>query len=274
MAPPHRWFDGFVDARWPSVLTPSALRLVLAVARRVDSAQQTRISLPRLQREADLLRPTFFRAKAELISHGLLKREKVDGKWTLTLVSPIPTPVSPVRPRSLMREIGKSQQRVFPVSPVRPPDRRSHHQGRNSAIGQQKTEEQLEGKTRGPGRTAVCDYLSQQGLPGEFLDSFVAAVEVLRLEGGPTTLEAEAHRLSRAMQAGGHIDWFEHRVQNLLADAIAAAHPVAQVASKIFNGRLLDVVAAAPEADGASGDRRKSVRPRGRLLPCADHGNK
>lgn len=236
MAPPFRWYDEFWDAGWHRVLRPATLRLILTIARRVDGVLHTRTSLARFQREAGLARATFFRAKAQLIGYGLIAWSKERG-WTL--ISPVPSP----RVKGLSPETKGSQQRDPLVSPIGPTDGRSPRQDRLSAPDQQKSRKQLGEQTRGPGYAVVRGYLKGLGLDAEAITAFEAAIVALK-GGAGATLPTEAFLLSRMLQSGGLVDWYEDRVRTVLADAVALAHPVIEAGVRIFDVSTVEVVRA------------------------------
>lgn len=239
MAPPHRWFDAFIDAGWPGMLNRAALRLILAVARRVDKTLSTRIKLSRLLDEAGMPRATFFEAKRKLEHHRLLSRTKPDGKWRITLTLPVPR-VHPTGPKSPVHRTRKSNAPDLLVQPTGLPKRESPPQTRTSDHLHLQTKRQLEGQTEGQSGVsrletrimkAVQRVLGQRlaaapgvkGAPKEWLLSrllFAAAI----VQESPAQLEKEAHDLSRQFQAAGVL---VHQVlaQELLQDVVMLLDP-------------------------------------------------
>lgn len=228
MAPTHRWYDQFLDAGWARLLTPAALRLILAVGRRADKFLRTRTRLERLREEAGLPRPTFFRAKGELVRYGLLERRKIDGSWHLIL--PFPVPDAPQK--SLSRETRRSHQRDSLVSPMRPSQHQTARRARLSANGQQKTGKQLGGKSI----SALQQFVRKLGVQEQ--EDVLAVVDVVRR--APDQLDAEAHALSRRLQSQ-RVLVSETEVRRLLSDALVVAQ-----AAGLFGAQVV-AVHPAPE---------------------------
>ncbi len=251
-----RWFDWFNslhDLGWPATMSPTELRVVLAIARRVDARSlATYASLRRLQAETRLTRTAFYRGKSEAVEHGLVTRAKIGGKWTIVLASPVPP--LPEASQETGRERPGFRDRNVPASGTllsRIPGRaggRNPRRMRNSAAGPQVIEAAIEELTEGREREELR-YLRAQ-VPSAHLAPFVASLRGLAVafEGGAggAALDAAAVTLSRSLQAGGRTDWFEDRVRAVLADAVAIAHPVVQAAQRIFDGEILDVRDSAP----------------------------
>lgn len=267
MAPPHDWYDGFLDAGWPAKLTPAALRLVLAVGRRVDRhTRSTRIALARLQRESGLPRPTFFRAKGELVAYRLLIRAKVAGKWTLTLASPVPEvppershrrdeKVSLTRRKGLNTETEKSHRRDYSVSLVRPTDGQNPPGTRVSGDGQQKTEEQtqaqlqvqIQAQTRGSslalepaGQEGALVRVIRPALPSA---SPAAVIAVCKwAEVAARSRADRERRITEALSAVcGKYGLPKDAVREAIEKAGVVLHPVVQAAVTIFSADILEV---------------------------------
>lgn len=239
MAPPYRWYDDFLDAGWPARLSPSALRLVLAIGRRVDvRTLTTRIALKRLRAEAALPHRTFFDAKRELCRHGLVHHAKERGCKTPNLVLTHPVPRVPsgapgsANPRALRCEPAHSG-----VQTTAPAEGQKLRLTRKTAVSEQQTKAQLEAQTWGQSQL-VTRYLEQQGVPPEFITPFWEAIRsVLAVEearGQAEAVAGAAFELSRLMQSRGSF-WPEVKVADVLERAFAVAHPLAMGALRPFN---------------------------------------
>lgn len=238
MAPPHRWFDDFVDAGLPDVLSRPALQLILAIARRVDRQYETRVGLQRLAHEARLSRSKFFAAKAELVRCGLVEQVKLLGRRspTLRLNPAVPGPAK----RGLSGpRIGYSQ--VPETGTFRSPKRglingQDPPGTRGLALRRKKTKEQLGEKTKEQIVTSsqdlvVTKYPEKQGepsaddaIPTEFRNDFAAAVRLVRdlpLTAREAGIEDAACGLARRMQAAGATTW-TLAVRDALLAALAA----------------------------------------------------
>jgi hypothetical protein len=247
MAPPHRWFDLLVDARWHTVLTKTELQLLLAVGRRVDRTSRTRIKLDRLREESGLDRTTFFRAKTALIRYSLLNRAKLDGRWIITL--PLP-PVASANhgPRSQRTTDQKvSSLRTKKYANHGPADGQKPPQTRKTAAAQQKTQAQLEGQAQGQEPAGLRDYLQGKGVPEAFVPDFLDAlriVQALPATDGvrPSAVADASWTLGLKLQAHGVLI-SAAQVEVLFGDALALVNPLVQAAVKIFDAEILEVVA-------------------------------
>lgn len=243
MAPPFRWFDSFCDAGWPAALTPAALRLVLAVGRRVDRhTRQTRVSLSRLQDEVRLPSRSFWRAKTELARYGLLHCSKLKGKWTITLVAPVPevppTAESTATPGS--KNCHQWQKRLPSVAET---TRQKPTRTWVSAADRQQTKAQLEEQTEAQIRTALVVSLSRYlgSDDGWLLEELVAAS--LAVAAAPGSLGDQAHLLSRRLQANNVLapeDAVREALQDAAAIAAAATTGCARAADPGLNGGPAD----------------------------------
>jgi hypothetical protein len=253
MAPPYRWNDEFQDAGWPARLSPAALRLVLAVGRRVDRhTRATRIALERLRSEAALPRRTFFDAKRELHCHGLVQRVKVTGQRTATLVLTLPVPKVPfTAPVNATRRTSRCDPSHFRVRSTAPADGRKPHRTRKTAASYKQTKEPTKEQTEGQLRGLEA-YLKTQGVPREFAPSFMAAlhtVKTLPAAARSAAVADAADDLARRLAAAdvrlrGMMPYTD-AVAAVLADTLAIAHPFTQKALEVFNGEIAVWVADA-----------------------------
>jgi hypothetical protein len=250
VAPPFRWFDTLCDAGWPAALTPAALRVLLHVARRADRRTlETRAALGRLQAETKLPRRTFFLAKHELHHRGLVERIKIKGRRTATLrlVDPIPE-VPPAAPASATHRTSRCNPLHFQVQPIALGNGQKPPRTRKTAAVHKQTKALIEEQTQAQELPALRDYLQGQGVPAAFLGSFLEAVDTVRAfpvgAVRSAAIEDAARVLSRRLQADGRPEWFELRVAEVLAAAVAIAHPTVQAAVRVFGVEVREVVHA------------------------------
>jgi hypothetical protein len=233
MAADFRWYDQLVDRGWLYVLSPAALRLLMAMGRWTDrKPMRTRASPERLRAAARLAPRTFRAALAEVVAHRLVTVETVSGRRWFFLALPVP-------PRQELAatavEIGHAAGRrlhsAWQISAAQP--LRKAGQTRQSDEAPQKTKQE-DHLGRPEGKAEVERALRQQvalrlepflagGLSEDDFREVVRAAHVVMKS--PDRLEQQAFSLSRALQAKSVL-MPELQVRELLRDGAALLGPM------------------------------------------------